>query len=220
MQAELINQLLNTDLIDRAGIEDLEMIRIKIRNLIKYIPKKMIQYETNLNDDILSIDWHESNLENDDLKNYREKIEFYIREHQQDTEVINKLKMNTPLSKDDVSRLEDIIWHDLGTKEQYYAEYGEKPLGEFVREIVGLDMNVAKQAFSNFLNANNLNADQIYFVNQIVEFVVRNGLLKDFTVLQEAPFTDRGSIVDVFPDLSVWAGIKNVIDGINVNALY
>lgn len=220
MQAELINQLLNTDLIDRASIEDLEMIRIKIRNLIKYIPKKMIQYETNLNDDILSIDWHESNLENDDLKNYREKIEFYIREHQQDTEVINKLKMNTPLSKDDVSRLEDIIWHDLGTKEQYYAEYGEKPLGEFVREIVGLDMNVAKQAFSNFLNANNLNADQIYFVNQIVEFVVRNGLLKDFTVLQEAPFTDRGSIVDVFPDLSVWAGIKNVIDGINVNALY
>ena len=42
MQAELINQLLNTDLIDRANIEDLEMIRIKIRNLIKYIPKKMI----------------------------------------------------------------------------------------------------------------------------------------------------------------------------------
>lgn len=117
----------NNDLIDKASIEDLEMIRIKIRNLIKYIPKKMIQYETNLNDDILSIDWHESNLENDDLKNNREQIEFYIREHQQDTEVINKLKMNTSLSKDDVSRLEDIIWHDLGTKEQYYAEYGEKP---------------------------------------------------------------------------------------------
>lgn len=84
--------------------------------------------------------------------------------------------MNTPLLKGNVSRLEDIIWHDLGTKEQYYAEYGEKTLGEFVREIVGLDMNVAKQAFSSFLNANNLNADQIYFVNQIVEFVVRNGL--------------------------------------------
>lgn len=190
--------MLNTDLIDRANLEDLEMIRIKIRNLIKYIPKKMIQYETNFNDDILSIDWHESNLENDDLKNYREKIEFYIREHQQDTEVINKLKMNSRLSKDDVTRLEEIIWNDLGTKEQYYAEYGEKPLGEFVREIVGLDMNVAKQAFSSYLNANNLNADQIYFVNQIIEYVVRNGLLKDFTVLQEAPFTDRGSIVDVF----------------------
>lgn len=39
---------------------------IMIYDLIKFIPKKMIQYETNLNDDILSIDWHESNLENDD----------------------------------------------------------------------------------------------------------------------------------------------------------
>lgn len=116
--------------------------------------------------------------------------------------------MNVLMSKDDIPRLEDIVRHDLGTKEQYYAEYGEKPLGEFVREIVGLDMNVEKHAFSNFLNANNLNADQIYFVNQIVEFVIRNGLLKDFTVLQEVPFTDRGSIVDVFLDLSVWARIK------------
>lgn len=55
-------------------------------------------------------------------------------------------------------------------------------------------MNVAKQTFSSFLNANNLSTDQI------VEFVVRNGLLKDFTVLQEALFTDRGSIADVFSD--------------------
>lgn len=81
-------------------------------------------------------------------------------------------------------------------------------------------MNVAKQAFSSFLNTNNLNADQIYFVNQIIEYIVRNGLLEDFIVLQEAPFTDRESIVDIFPDLSVWAGIKSVIDGITMNALY
>lgn len=61
------------------------------------------------NDKILSINRYKSNLENDDLKNCREKIEFYILEHQQNTEVINKLKMKTPLSKDDVSRFEDTI---------------------------------------------------------------------------------------------------------------
>ena len=38
------------------------------------------------------------------------------------------------------------------------------------------------------------------------------------SVLQEAPFTDRGSIVDVFTDISVWLGIKNIIDRINANA--
>ena len=38
------------------------------------------------------------------------------------------------------------------------------------------------------------------------------------SVLQEAPFTDRGSIVEVFTDISVWLGIKNIIDRINANA--
>ena len=31
-----------------------------------------------------------------------------------------------------------ILWSELGTKEDYQAEYQDKPLGELVREIVGL----------------------------------------------------------------------------------
>ena len=58
----------------------------------------------------------------------------------------------------------------------------------------------------------------IYFVNQIVEYVVHNGLLKDMSVLQSSPFTDQGSVVDIFPDLSVWQGIRAVIKQINANA--
>ncbi|WP_279013292.1 type I restriction-modification enzyme R subunit C-terminal domain-containing protein, partial [Thomasclavelia cocleata] len=123
------------------------------------------------------------------------------------------------LNSKDIEELEDILWCDLGTKEEYYAEYGEKPLGEFVREIVGLDLEVAKEAFSEFLNDNNLNSNQIYFVNQIIEYIVRNGIMKDFSVLQDSPFTDRGSIVDVFSDTSVWIDIKDVIDSINANAV-
>jgi len=38
------------------------------------------------------------------------------------------------------------------------------------------------------------------------------------SVLQEPPFTDRGSIVEVFTDISIWLGIRNVIDKINANA--
>lgn len=30
----------------------------------------------------------------------------------------------------------------------------------------------------------------------------------DFSVLQESPFTDQGSVVDVFTDMSVWLEIK------------
>ena len=43
--------------------------------------------------------------------------------------------------------------------------------------------------------------------------------MKDLSVLQDAPFTDNGSIVEVFTDLSVWLGIKKIIDSINSNAI-
>ena len=122
------------------------------------------------------------------------------------------------MSADDVKALEHILWSEIGSKKDYEAEYGEKPLGEFVREIVGLDMMAAKAAFADYLNGVNLDADQIYFVNQIIEYIVRNGVMKDMSVLQEPPFTDRGSVVEVFTDISVWLGIKSVIDKINANA--
>lgn len=61
---------------------------------------------------------------------------------------------------------------------------------------------------------------QIYFVNQIVEYVVHNGLMKDLSVLQEPPFTDQGSIVEVFgTNLPLWSSIRKSIEQINTNAL-
>ena len=66
----------------------------------------------------------------------------------------------------------------------------------------------------------NLDASQIYFVNQIVEYIVRNGMMKDLSVLQETPFTDYGSIVEMFKDIiAVWLGVKAIIDQINANAV-
>lgn len=217
-QADLINQILHTSYVEDAGIDEFENIRRNLRSLIKYIPQTKIIYDTDFDDDILSVEWNESELENDDLKNYKAKAEFYVRQHQ-DNFVIHKLKTNVPLSPGDIAALEDILWKEVGTKQEYEAEYGEKPLGEFVREIVGLDMNAAKAAFAEFLDDANLDSRQIYFVNQIVEYIVHNGMMKDLSVLQEAPFTDQGSIVEVFTDLNVWNGIRKAIDRVNANAL-
>jgi type I restriction enzyme R subunit len=217
-QYELINKILHTDYLDTAGIYEFEHIREKLRNLMKYIPKSGVKYITNFDDEILSTEWKESELENDDLKNYKEKAEFYIRKHQDEVEIA-KLKSNIPLNAEDIKALERVLWSEIGSKKDYEAEYGDKPLGEFVREIVGLDMSAAKSAFAEYLNDVNLNSDQIYFVNQIVEYIVRNGIMKDMSVLQEPPFTDRGSIVEVFTDMSVWMGIRNVIEKINSNAV-
>ena len=217
VQAELIDKILHTDYVETAGICEFEHIRENLRDLIKYIPVGKVHYDTNFDDEILSVDWKESELENDDLKNYKAKAEFYVRQHMNDA-VIAKLKGNVPLTAEDVQALERALWSEVGTKQDYEAEFGQKPLGEFVREIVGLDMNAAKEAFAQYLNDATLDSRQIYFVNQIVEYIVHNGMMKDLSVLQEAPFTDHGSIVEVFTDLSVWAGIRQAIERVNANA--
>ena len=218
MQADLINKILHTDYVDNAGINEFEYIRENLRDLIKYIPITKICYDTNFDDEIISMEWNDSDLENDDLKNYKAKAEFYVRQHQ-DNIVIAKLKQNIPMTGDDIKALEEILWSEIGTKQEYENEYGEKPLGEFVREIVGLDMGAAKEAFSEYLNDVSLDSRQIYFVNQIVEYIVHNGLMKDLSVLQETPFTDQGSISEVFTDLSLWMGIRKTIERVNANAV-
>lgn len=217
-QSDLINKILKTDYVDNAGINEFEEIREKLRDLMKYIPKTVIKYDTNFTDELLSTEWNESELDNEDLKNYKAKAEYYIRQHQ-DNIAIAKLKTNQPLTFTDVKTLEQILWQEVGTKQDYEQEIGAKPLGEFVREIVGLDMNAAKEAFSEYLNDANLDSRQIYFVNQIVEYIVHNGMLKDFSVLQESPFTDQGSVVELFTDMNVWMGIRKVIEAINANAV-
>jgi len=218
VQKELIEKILNTDYVERAGIEDFEHIRDSLRNLMKYLPHRKVRYDTDFADDILDTQWNESELENDELKNYKAKAEYYIRQHQ-DNIVIAKLRTNQPLTHVDVESLEEILWKEIGTKEDYEQEYGQKPLGEFVRGIVGMDMNAAKEAFSEFLDNTSLDSRQIYFVNQIVEYIVHNGMMTDLSVLQESPFTDQGSVVDIFTDLTVWSAIRKVIEKINANAV-
>ena len=217
-QSELLDQILHTDYLEHAGVPELEHIRAALRALVKYIPVARLRYDTNFDDEIISTAWKGSDLENDDLKNYKAKAEFYVRQHQ-DQAAIAKLKGNVPLTAADVKSLEDILWGELGTRQEYEQEYGQKPLGEFVREIVGMDMRAAKEAFSVYLNDAKLDSRQIYFVNQIVEYIVQNGLMKDLGVLREPPFKDQGSVAEIFTDMSLWTGILSVIDRINANAL-
>ena len=43
-------------------------------------------------------------------------------------------------------------------------------------------------------------------------------MMKDMSVLQDTPFTDNGSMVEVFTDVSLWERIRKVIDRVNANA--
>lgn len=78
---EFLHQLLHTDYVDTADICGLERIREELRELIKYIPwKERGFYTTDLTDEIVLAQWHNSDLENDDLADYKERVNYYVRQ--------------------------------------------------------------------------------------------------------------------------------------------
>ena len=218
-KSEMLDKILNTDYVERADINDFETIRKEIRDIIKYIPViEWEPYTTDFTDDIVNMVQNPYEPTGGELQNYRAKVNYYIRQHM-DNAVIAKLHTNKPLTTADIAELEKILWSEVGTKEDYQQEYKDKPLGELVREIVGLDMNSAKEAFAKYLNDVNLDDRQIYFVNQIINYIVQNGMMKNFAVMQEAPFTNKGTLDTVFTDTVVWMDIMKIIKSINANAL-
>ena len=218
-QQELIGKIVHNDFLERAEILDFEDIRMKLRDLIQFIPENdRVRYDTDFTDDILSMESKDPPLDNGDLENYKKKVDYYILQHQ-DIPVIARLKGNQPLTPEDVRSLESILWNELGTKAQYDRQYGRMPLGELVRSIVGLDRKAANEAFSRFLNDAGLNSRQMCFVKQIVNYIVKNGMMKDLSVLQESPFTDRGTVSELFDDAKIFMDIRAVIEEINRNAM-
>ena len=215
---DTLDRILHTDWLDRADVAAFERIRTELRDLIKYVPADRAVYETDFADEIVSTERRRPDLGDDSLRSYKEKAEYYVRRHRDDP-AIAKLRGNVPLTPADVQSLETILWGELGSRADYEAAYGGQPLGEFVRSVVGLDMAAAKAAFAEFLDGTRLDSRQIYFVNQIIEYIVRNGLMKDLSVLRAPPFTDRGTVSEVFSDQSLWLEIRQTISRINSNAL-
>ena len=67
-------------------------------------------------------------------------------------------------------------------------EIPRQGLGLFVRSLVGLDREAAQNAMSAFLKGRTPTANQIQFLEEIVDHLTANGMM-DAARLYEAPFT-------------------------------
>lgn len=59
----------------------------------------------------------------------------------------------------------------------------------FIRSIIGLDVKAAQNAFADFLQAGNLRADQMTFIQNIITYLTKKGTIEP-SMLFEPPFTD------------------------------
>jgi len=175
------------------NINRLDEVRLSLRDLMKYLDKEsQVQVVTTFKDDLNHQGVAETNLipAYTNLKSYKDRVESYVRQHN-DHLVIQKLKTNKSITQLEINQLESILFDGktVGTKQDYIDNYGDKPLGEFIRAIVGLEVSAAQEAFADFIQAGNLRADQMTFMNTIISYLSRNGIIEK-KMLFEPPFTN------------------------------
>jgi type I restriction enzyme R subunit len=155
-----------------------------------------------------------------DLSSYKRRVERFLRDHENHL-TIQKLKTNFPITKHELEELEQMLFSQgsIGSKEELIKVFGDKPLGLFIRSILGLDINAAKIAFSGFLQATTLNSQQIRFIDTIINFLSVNGTI-DPGMLFESPFTDinTNGLTGIF-DISTAQKIIQTVNEINENAV-
>ncbi|MEJ7710946.1 MAG: type I restriction-modification enzyme R subunit C-terminal domain-containing protein [Pyrinomonadaceae bacterium] len=109
---------------------------------------------------------------------------------------INKLKHNVPITPTDIRELERLLFESgaVGDRRDFEKTFGiQTHLGEFIRRLVGLDREAAKHAFGDYLNDRVFTANQIRFINQIIDYLTQNGVM-NAALLYESPYTDYSPV--------------------------
>jgi len=195
----------------------LENVRKRLRSLVKFVDKTKRQ---NIYTDFTDLMGEEREIDlpgfgvGRDAERYRDKAHQFLKAHENDP-VIHKLRWNEPLNKEDIVALEKIlIKAGAGTSADLSKVRSSGELGLFVRSIVGLDREAAKRAFDGFLAGKTLAANQIQFINLVVDYLTQAGWMSP-AQLYESPFTDfspRG-VEGVFNSLQV-TQLLSILDSI------
>jgi type I restriction enzyme, R subunit len=171
----------------------LDDLRKRLRSLVKFIDKqKRKPIYTDFSDEMG--DETDIPLEGfatpSSYERFRAKARHFLKAHE-DHVAIHKLRMNKPLTESDLAELERMLVESGigGSADVEQAKQESNGLGLFVRSLLGLDRAAAKEAFAGFLTGKTLKANQIEFVNMVIEHLVEHGAMKA-ALLYESPYTD------------------------------
>ena len=172
----------------------LEIVRRRIRDLVKLIEKKKrkpvyTDFEDQMGEQT-DVELPGVTTSDETFAAFRRKARTFLRQHD-DHVSIDKLRNNIALTPNDLTELERLLIENGVGSEEYIeqAKQDNEGLGLFVRSLVGLDRQAAKDAMNKFLNGKTWTANQIEFINLIVNHLTENGTM-DPAMLYESPFTD------------------------------
>jgi type I restriction enzyme R subunit len=192
-QMPLIQEIQSDAWWDDVTTPMLESARKRLRLLVKLIEKAKRQpVYTDFEDQL----GNETPVElpgfggSADFERFRAKARQFLRQHENHL-TIYKLRWNMPLTPADLGELERMLVEaGVGTSADLSrAKQESSGLGLFIRSLVGLDREAAKQAFGQFLSGKAQSANQIEFINLIIDHLTEHGVM-DPGRLYESPFTD------------------------------
>ncbi len=201
----------------------LETVRRRLRSLVKLIEKQARRPIYTDFEDFLG---EATSVElpgfttPDSHSQFQAKARRFLKAHE-DHLTIHKLRTNEPLTSSDLAELERMLTESgVGTAEDLAkATVESNGLGLFVRSLVGLDRQAAKNALGAFVAAGPWRANQIQFLDEIVNHLTEHGVM-DPVRLYESPYTDFSpqGVEGVF-DAQQVDRLISVLEGIRQRAI-
>ena len=221
------------DYLKNINILELENLRNIIEPLIIFLdPKgKPLNYVVgNFIDNFLSITEKNINTFGSAYLNSKEKFQKYL-DNNKNLLSIKKLKNNIELDAEDLKELKQLLYSNeevdlesLKTENNSEIQkisniYGQnESFGIFIRSLVGLDREAISKEFSEFLNTEKFNSNQIELINLIIENIVKYGAYSKNEIPKLSNDILGTSISNIFTDNNDLQKIVNIIDKINSNA--
>jgi type I restriction enzyme R subunit len=124
-----------------------------------------------------------------DKARFKMKVRQFIQEHNDHITLI-KLRRGEQLTKQDLDELGRILI-DQGVADDafLFGLEAEGGVGRFLRSLTGLDKAATKEAFSQFVSQHQLSADQVEFLEMVIDSLTETGFV-DPATFYESPFTD------------------------------
>lgn len=188
-KASELKVVMSEDFWTVATVQDLEKHRSSLRDLMQFLAgsgKK--KFDIDISDEVDEAEYQPEDTMID-IRTYREKVIDYLAEHL-DSVVIRKIHNLEPITNADLSELERILWHELGTKAEYEEATDIGNLAAFVRSLIGLSQEAVNVKFSDYLSGNLLNSQQQEFVRTIINYVRENGDVELADMVNSEPFNN------------------------------
>ena len=192
-ELELIRDLLADEWWQDVTVPMLEEVRRQLRVLVGLIETSAQEpLYTNFADELGELRELDAAalLSRDEFQQFRLRAREFLRAHE-DHLTMQRLRRNQQLTPADLDELQRfLLSHGVGTEQAIQRAAEESNgLGLFIRSLVGLDRNAAKELFAEFLAEGTHTATQIRFINELIDELTSRGVM-DPVRLYDPPYSD------------------------------